>query len=138
MSAHENRAIVQSGYDAFGRGDIPALLNLLDEQVQWVTPGPPELPTAGSRRGRQQVGEFFQALDGLVEIQRFEPHTFIAEGDRVVVLGSETARVKATGKAMDFHWARTFRMREGKVVDFQEYVDTAALVTELRTAQAHT
>ena len=138
MSAEDNRAVVQRGYDAFGRGDIAGLLNLLDEDIQWVAPGPPELPTSGRRRGRQQVAEFFQGVDTLFEIQRFEPHTFVAEGDRVVVLGTETARVKATGKILDTEWAHTFTIRDGKVVAFQEYIDTAALVAELRAAQAKT
>jgi uncharacterized protein len=80
---------------AFGRGDIEALLALLDENVEWITPGPSDLLTAGRRRGRQQVAEFFQAVDRLFEIQRFEPQTFVSEGDHVVVLGSETTRVKA-------------------------------------------
>lgn len=138
MSEQDNRAVVQRGYEAFGRGDIPGLLSLLDTEVEWVTPGPPDLPTAGTRRGHQQVGEFFQALDGAFQIERFEPHTFVAEGERVVVLGSETAKVKATGKVLEVEWAHTFTVRDGKVVAFQEYFDTGAVVAELRAAQAHT
>jgi ketosteroid isomerase-like protein len=138
MSEQDNRAIVQRGYEAFGRGDIPGLLSLLDEEIDWVAPGPPELPTAGTRRGHQQVGEFFQAVDNVFEIQRFEPRAFVAEGDRVVVLGSETAKVKATGKVLEVQWAHAFTLKNGKVIAFEEYVDTAAVVAELRGAQAHT
>ena len=47
MSEQDNRALVQRGYDAFGRGDIEALLVLLDDNVEWITPGPSDLPTAG-------------------------------------------------------------------------------------------
>ena len=63
MSEQDNRALVQRGYDAFGRGDIEALLALLDDNVEWITPGPSDLPTAGRRRGRQQVAEFFKGVD---------------------------------------------------------------------------
>lgn len=136
MSEQDNRALVQRGYDAFGRGDIPALLELLAEDVQWETPGPPELPTAGSRRGRQQVSEFFETINSLYDLQGFEAQAFVAEGDRVVVLGTETARVKATGKVLNTNWAHAFTVRDGQIVAFQEYLDTAAVMAELRATPA--
>jgi ketosteroid isomerase-like protein len=138
MSEQDNRALVQRGYDAFGRGDIEALLALLDENVEWITPGPSDLPTAGRRRGRQQVAEFFKGVDSLFEIQRFEPESFVSEGDRVVVLGSETTRVKATGKVLEMRWVHAFTVRNGKVVVLEEFQDTAAVVAELRDVQART
>ena len=138
MSEQENRALVQRGYEAFGRGDIEALLALLDENVEWITPGPSDLPTAGHRRGQQQVAEFFQGVDNLFEVQRFEPEVFVSEGDRVVVLGSETARVKATGKALDMRWVHAFTVRNGKVAVFEEYEDMSAVVAELRGIQSRT
>ena len=82
--------------------------------------------------------EFFQSLDGIVAIQRFEPTAFIADGDRVLVLGSETARVKATGKVLEIEWAHAFTLSNGKVTAFHEYVDTAAVMAELNAAQART
>jgi ketosteroid isomerase-like protein len=130
--------LVRQGYEAFGRGDIDGLLNLLDENVEWVSPGPPDLPTAGTRRGRQQIAEFFRILNDVFEIQRFEPKTFVAQGDRVVVLGEDTARVKATGKIVNESWAHAFVLGNGKVVSFQEYLDTAATVAEIRAAAART
>jgi ketosteroid isomerase-like protein len=54
------------------------------------------------------------------------------------VLGEDTARIKATGKVLDSEWAHVFSLRGGKVVSFHEYTDTAAVVAELRTAQART
>jgi ketosteroid isomerase-like protein len=54
MSAQENVQVVQRAYAAFSRGDIPALLNTLTEDVEWFIPGPPQiLPYAGQRRGRE-------------------------------------------------------------------------------------
>jgi ketosteroid isomerase-like protein len=135
MSQEQNVEIVRRGYEAFGRGDIDTLLSLLDENIEWTTPGPPELPTAGTRRGRQQVGEFFQLLDDVFEIQRFDAKAFISEGDRVVVLGDDTSRIKATGKVLDAQWAHVHTLKGGKIVSFQEYLDTAAVVAELRAAQ---
>ena len=136
MNEQQNLEIVRRGYEAFGRGDIETLLGLFDEQIVWRTPGPAELPTAGTRRGRQQVAEFFAALNQILEIQRFEPRAFLADADRVVVLGTESARVKATGTVLDHNWAHAFTMRDGKVVEFEEYLDTSSYVAELRLAHA--
>lgn len=136
MSEQQNVELIRRGYDAFGHGDMDTLLSLFDENIEWVSSGPPELPTAGTRRGRQQVAEFFKIVDEVFEIQRFEPKTFIAQGDRVVVLGDETTRVKATGKLLDVEWAHAFTVRGDKVVRFHEYVDTSAVVAELHAARA--
>jgi ketosteroid isomerase-like protein len=134
--SQDNLETIRQGYDAFGRGDINTLLGLLDERVEWVAPGPPELITSGRHVGRQAVGEFFTAVNELFEIQRFEPREMIAQGDRVVVLGSETARVRATGKVLDLDWVHVFTVTDGVVKTFQEYFDTAQVVAELRAAHA--
>jgi ketosteroid isomerase-like protein len=136
MSEQQNLEIVRRGYEAFGRGDIDTLLGLFNEDIEWVSPGPPELATSGRRRGRQGVAEFFTAVNQVFDIQRFEPKEFIAQGDRVVVLGDETSRIKATGKVLDSEWAHAFTLRDGKIVSFHDYVDTAAVVAELHAAQA--
>ena len=134
MSEQQNIEIVKRGYEAFGQGDINGLLALCAENVEWVTPGPAEMPTAGIRRGHEQVGKFFTALDELFEIERFEPKQFIAQGEQVVVLGDDTAKVKATGKVLTEAWAHAFTIRDGKIVAFREYIDTAEVVAELRAA----
>jgi ketosteroid isomerase-like protein len=134
MSEQNNVGLVRMAYDAFGRGDITALLSLLDESIEWITPGPSDLPTAGTRRGRQAVGEFFKTLNETFEITNFQAQEFIAQGDRVIVLGTDTARLKATGKTSDFQWVHAFAVRNGKIVQFSEYGDMSLIVAELRTA----
>lgn len=134
--SQQNIGLVQSGYAAFGRGDIPAFLTLLDASVEWKTPGPSDLPTAGTRRGPAQVGEFFGTLAGIMDFEQFEPQTFIADGDKVVVVGREKFKVKATGKTISGDWCHVFTVRNGKIVAFHEFLDTAALTAELKTASA--
>jgi uncharacterized protein len=129
--SESNVELVRQGYDAFGRGDINGLLALLDERVQWLTPGPPELATSGRRTGRQEVGAFFGTLNEMFDIQRFEPSEFIGQGDRVVVLGSETVRVRANDATLNMDWAHVFTVRDGKVVTFQEFFDTAAIIAAM-------
>lgn len=132
MNEQQNVEVVRRGYDAFGRGDLQTLLSLFDDNIEWVSPGPPEVPTSGTRRGKQQVAEFFRHVGEMFEFERFEPKTFIAQGDQVVVLGEDKSRFKATGAVMNGEWAHAFTLRNGKVVRFQEYLDTAPLVAELR------
>ena len=138
MSEQENLEIVRRGYEAFGRGDMETLLSFFDEDIVWSSPGPSDLPTAGIRRGRQEVVNFFHDLNELYDIQRFEPKTFVAKDDLVVVLGEDTHRIKATGKILDAEWAHVFTVRDGKIVSFREYLDTAADVAELRAAVTRT
>jgi uncharacterized protein len=136
MSEQNNVGLVRMAYDAFGRGDIDALLALLDENVEWITPGPSDVPTAGERRGRQAVGEFFKTLNETFEITKFQTQEFVAQGDRVVVFGTDTAKVKATGKVLDFNWVHYFGVKNDKIVNFREYGDMSAVVAELKVAAA--
>jgi ketosteroid isomerase-like protein len=136
--SQQNISLVQSGYAAFGRGDIPAFLSILDADIEWKTPGPAHLPFAGTRRGPAQVGEFFGLLVSIVEFEHFEPQSFIADGDKVVVTGIEKYKVKATGASLSGDWCHVFTVRNGKVVAFHEYLDTAALAAELKAVPAAT
>jgi uncharacterized protein len=132
----QNVDVVRSAYAAFGRGDIDSLVATLDPAVEWISPGPADLPTAGTRRGHDAVREFFRIVLDMYEIERFEPKTFITQGEHVIVLGDETAKLKATGKVLIEAWAHHMTLRNGKVVAFREYIDTAAVVAEMRMTQA--
>jgi uncharacterized protein len=132
MSEAMNLETIQSAYAAFGRGDIQALLALIDPQVEWENPGPREVSWAGSFRGHDGVGTFFSALGTSVDFEAFEPQAFFAQGDRVVVLGTERARVKRTGKSFTNAWAHAFTLAGAKVVKFHEYGDSAAVAEACR------
>ncbi|HEX8560925.1 MAG TPA: nuclear transport factor 2 family protein [Pyrinomonadaceae bacterium] len=127
MSAEENRKAVQAIFEAFGRGDVPGVLAHLAEDVEWRAPGPAAVPYLGERRGHAGAAEFFTQLGTNVEFESFEPLGFVAEGDRVVALGRERGRVRATGKTFDNEWALVFTFSGGRVTRFQLYEDTAAV-----------
>ena len=135
MSEQQNIDVVRQTYSAFGRGDLDGILALLDPDVAWRTPGPPDLPTAGMRRGVNAVREFFGKLLNTFEITNFEPKDFLAQDDKVVVLGTSLERVKATGNAIEFRWVHVFTIRNGRIVAFEEPADVSALVDEFRKAQ---
>ena len=139
MSEQDNLQIVKEAYAAFQRGDIPAVLNTLSDDVVWFLPGPTDLvPAAGERRGRDEVGQFFSALDESQEVKEFEPQEFVAQGEKVIVLGQYRWRVKSTGREFASDWAHVFTLRDGKVVGFKEYYDTGACADAYRAASAQT
>src|SRR5687767_12783417 len=89
---------VQQIYQAFGRGDVTAILNQLATTVEWeygVTST--DVPWLQPRRGRAQVAEFFQAL-AAVDLDKFEPKAFLESDSVVVVLVDAELTVRSTGR----------------------------------------
>jgi ketosteroid isomerase-like protein len=136
MSEQQNVDLVKKGYEAFARGDLDTLLGLFDPQIEWSSPGPPDLPTSGRRHGTQEVAEFFRSVGDLLEFSRFEPIAYVAQGDTVVVLGESSARIKPANVVVNDEWAHVFTVRNGRIVRFKEYLDTQATTAALRSAQA--
>lgn len=129
MSEADNVKVVQSAYAAFGRGDIPALLETLDPNIDWhaVIGVGPNVPTGGARHGKAEVVRFFQQLGEAVMFRKFEPREFLAHGDTVVVLGAYAGVAKPTGRSFDLDWVMVFTLKGGKATKFREYTDAAAL-----------
>lgn len=134
MSEQANVQAVQEAYAAFKRGDIQTILDRLSKDVEWVAPGVG--PVAGTYHGPGEVTRFFQLVGEISDFSSFEPEEYIAQGDRVVVLGHYKATVRDTGRVYDCDWAMAFAFRDGKISKFQEYTDTAALAAALQSASA--
>lgn len=131
----QNLQIVQQMYAALGQGNIPVLLNLLSEDVEWFVAGPPEeMPLAGTCRGRDQVLQIFKIMGESLELQQFQPQEFIAQNDQVVVLGHAQGRVKANNHPVKYDWVHVYTLRDGKTVKFREYFDTATVAAAFRSA----
>jgi len=134
MSAKENVQLVEQAYVNFKQGNIPAILGVLSEDVDWFIPGPAELiPFVGRRRGPAQVGEFFGGLAASQSALKFEPREFISQGHKVVVLGHQQWTVKSTGQTYEDDWAHVFTIRRGRIAQFREYHDTHAEATAHRS-----
>jgi uncharacterized protein len=134
MNEQTNVDVVQRNYEAVGRGDIPAVLDLLTDDVEWTLQGPSVIPFAGTRRGREGVAEFFSLLGENLEFQQFEPREFVAKGDTVVVLGYERSLVKPTGRTFEQEWAHVYTLRDGKIAKGRFIEDTAAYVVAFDAA----
>ena len=127
MSEQENRQLVEQAYVTFKSGDIPTLLQSMSEDVTWQLPEIENVPFAGKRQGRGALGEFFSTLASVQDARSFEEREFIAQGDKVVVLGHYVWQVKANGRIIEGDFAHVFTVRRGQITAFQEYMDSAAV-----------
>ena len=133
VSADENTRIAQSGYEAFGRGDMAALAELMTDDIEWVSPGDPDHnPNAGTFNGKEAVLGWFGGLASTLDFTTFEPREFIAQDDKVVSLVYAEATVPKTGRTLINHEAHVWTFRDGKVARFQIYEDTGAVAAAHR------
>lgn len=132
MSEQDNVRTVEAVYAAFGRGDLGALLHTLAEDVVWQHPGPADIPWAGERHGRDEVAEFFIAVNQHLDVEQFAPRTFVSRGDEVIVLGHERMRTRTGGRVYETDWVHAFMLRDGRIVGYREYTDTATIAEALR------
>ena len=119
-------AVVQQAYEAFGRQDVPAILKLVAEDVDWEFVGPASLAYAGKRRNHKEVADFFAAVARADEIHSFEPREFIAAGEHVTVLGWESSMALDTGTKFQTEWVHVFTVKKGKVTRWRGFFNTAA------------
>lgn len=121
--------LINSIYEAFGRGDLGYILSKVTPDVSWK--GPNTVPWGGTHTGPDGVKAFFAALGGNLEITGMQIRQRIAEGDSVVYAGTFEGRGRATGKAVasDFSWV--WQVKNGLVSSYEGHFDTAAVMAAL-------
>ncbi len=128
-----NLQIIQQLYDAFLRRDVVALLDGMDEDVEWRIDGPAEIPFTGAVRGRGEVALVLQRSFATVQDQQPEIRDVSAEGDTVTVHGFERGKHKPTGNPYETSWVHIFTLRDGKVVKFHEEFDHAPILEAMKS-----
>src|ERR1700730_12387943 len=103
MSTEKNVQTVNDFLAGIGRGDRENLLALSAEDIEWIIPGE-DWPLAGTRRGHAGLADLVQTHSETVETSLMEPREFVAQGDRVLVVGFARWRIKATNKTWEDHW----------------------------------
>jgi ketosteroid isomerase-like protein len=126
MSTQENVQIVKEFFAAMGRRDKQGLLALTAEDIEWIIPGV-DWSLAGTHRWHAGLENLLQKANDTVETSYPEPPEFIAQRDRVLVVGFATGRIKATNRTFEDHWVFDITVRNGKLTNVREYVDTQAL-----------
>jgi ketosteroid isomerase-like protein len=126
MSIQKNVQIVKDFFAAMGSGDRQGLLALTAEDIEWIIPGE-DWALAGTHRGHAGLADLLQKASATVETSFPEPPEFVAQGDRVLVVGFAKGRIKATNRTWEDHWVFAITVRNGKLTNIREYVDTQAL-----------
>src|SRR3984885_613087 len=125
MSIEENVQVVKDFFAALGSGDKQRLLALVAEDIEWIIPGK-DWPLAGTRRGHAGLADLLETASKTLETST-EPREFVAQGDRVLVVGFARGKVKATNKTFKDDWIFAITVRDGRLTSIREYIDTQAL-----------
>src|ERR1039457_2760719 len=88
--------------------------------IEWTIPGK-DWPLAGTHRGHAGLADVLQKASEEVEMTYPEPPEFVAQGDRVLVVGVATGKIKATNRAFKDDWVFAITVRNGKVTKIREY-----------------
>jgi len=114
---------VREVYNAFAKGDMPAVLGSLSREIEWTEAE--GFPYGGTYRGPKAVLEgVFMRLGSEWEGFAAVPDEFIDGGDTIVTLGKYSGTYKRTGKSFQANFAHVWKMSDGKAIRFVQYVDT--------------
>jgi uncharacterized protein len=123
--------LARSGYEAFARGDIPGVLALMDPAMVWHEAE--TLPYGGVYHGPDAVLEsIFMAIGRDWDDYVAEPLRFIDGGDHAVVLGEYRGVHRASGGSLKTPFAHVWRFRDGRLVEFHQFTDTALWLAAMR------
>ncbi|MBL8723477.1 MAG: nuclear transport factor 2 family protein [Planctomycetes bacterium] len=129
--------IVRGLYAAFAAGDIPAFLAALAPDIHWCEAENFPLADGNPYRGAEAIVQgVFARLGEHFDGFRVEPGEFVGGGDFVTMLGRYRAVGKHSGKPLDVQVAHLFWLQDGKVVRFQQMVDTKAVAAVLAAPEA--
>jgi ketosteroid isomerase-like protein len=133
MSADQNIETARQMYEALGRGDLPAILDRVTDDVDWSTDAAiPSAPWYGPRRAKDGVASFFEAIGTVQAITEFTPLAYASndEGDVMVVI-RYAFTVKATGKRVAMNMHHYWIFRDGKACYVRSSEDTAQVAAAL-------
>jgi ketosteroid isomerase-like protein len=119
-------AMIKKAYNDFNTGNIPALMEIMQEDIIWQFNGSSFIPMAGTYEGKNAVLHFYQLVGESVTIEQYEPGEFIEAENKVVVVGKERTTAKATGKTFTGTWIHIRELEGDKLKKLRLFVDTAA------------
>jgi uncharacterized protein len=131
MSTESNIEVVKAFFAAAFGGDRDGMLALVADDIEWIIPGE-DWPLAGTHRGHEGLTDLLRTESEQMAMTLSEPREFIAQGDRVLVVGYAEGAVRATNKPFKDHWIFAITVEDGKLSNIREYVDTQALANAAR------
>jgi ketosteroid isomerase-like protein len=132
VSAEQNIATVKDIYEAFGRGDVEAILEQCTDDVDWGVDSAVEIaPWHGVKRGKAEVPRFFAGIAQAGPVTEFTPLGFAGNDDEVMVFLRYAFTANETGTHVSMHLHHYWRFRDGKVAYFRGSEDTALIASAL-------
>ena len=116
-----NADVINEAYAAFARGDVPGLLDLVDDGVDWVSPA--TLPHGGHFTGNDGVLAFFQGIGTIWESLTVEAEGVGEAEDNLVLAVVHAHGELRRGSSGAYGAAHAFTVSNGKIARFREYVD---------------
>lgn len=120
----DNPQRIEAIFEAFGRGDIPFILDQLTDDVHFVAHLDPVVPWSGDFSGKANVPRFFEALGSSIEVGDHPVNELVAQGDTVVAIGDVNFRARETGKEGSSSWVYIWKLRDGKVCSYDQFNDS--------------
>lgn len=115
-------------FTRFGNKDVPAILELLADDVLIEFYGPSVIPYAGTYEGKARAADFFNTVLSSVDIHQFEPEQFLSDGKMVTVTGHLHLTARSTGRDIRSAFAHVITVENGKWVRFRDFMSTAEAV----------
>jgi ketosteroid isomerase-like protein len=125
---------IESLYEAFGRGDIPFIVNHFAPGAPFRQPA--STPWGGNYSGPEGAAQFFQRLNEGVETTGFTVEESVEAGNQVFSIGVHSAIVRKTGKPVAIRWMFHWRVEQGKVTYYEGIYDAAPIVAALQMERA--
>ncbi len=123
-----NKEIIEAGYASLAKGDVPAVVAIMDEKIEWTEAEGFPLYN-GTFVGPQAVVEgVFMRLGEIGDNFSVKVDQVVAEGDTVVVLGTYSWNHKGSGTPAEVKMAHVWNLDGGKLTRFQQHVDTARVL----------
>ena len=133
MSTDANIKTITQVYEAFGRGDVAAILDAVSDDVDWASEAASSAaPWYGVRHGKDGVAAFFADFGSAMEVEEFTPVSFAANDTDVLTVVRFRARSRGTGKTAEMNLHHYFSFRDGKVAYYRGTEDTAQTEEVLR------
>ena len=118
-------AVVRSVYEAFGRGDVPAIFGHFHAEAEVYQSS--RVPWGGRYAGHEELGVFLTKLTGVIESE-VDTGLFIDDEEgHVVQIGHTRGKVRKTGRPFDVPETHVWTVEDGKVLRFESYIDTATM-----------
>jgi ketosteroid isomerase-like protein len=118
-----NKQMIRDAYQAFAVGDVPKVLALMDDKIEWTEAE--GFPLHGTYVGPQAVVEgVFMRLGEIGAEFTVTPTRFVAEDDVVIATGTCSWKHRSTGQPAEVPMAHVWTLRDGKIIAMQQYVDT--------------